>query len=294
MEEAVQLISSTYGGNGVLVALDFDDTLFSRETELANGQTIRYLEKSSLSDLALNGGKVHPVFEAVNHQLGLNLLDTDQSFRSIRRHFMATSPQCLLNVEDRYYSVEEDKGVEQLKQSIEALRSQGAFICIVSAACGAGHPLKISLGEELGIPKDCFLRGARKFEQVITFLAQQQDKNGLKQDHPVVNLDSPIHTFILLDDTLSYLDAWENHAKAILSQKAPLIQPDEAGKVTIVGIHYDFLGQHPEFLKGKMMEEFIALYGKDYRTHPLMQPFLEVQDISPPEKGRSFFHCFGK
>jgi len=284
MKEAVDLILTSYGATGVAVASDFDDTLFAKETELQNGQRLRYLEKSSFSDLSLHNG-FHPVFQDVCNELALNLVAETKSFKRIREHIMLQDPTVSLTATAaHYYAVEEElAGSGYLNIAIEGLISSGVVTCIVSAEGGTLNSAKLELAQSLGFNDKQFLRGYKKFDQVLQFLQNHYDTT----PNP-----APFHTLVLIDDTLEYIKAWQTHGTKTLSQAMSCICPHSTtGEVRVVAIHYDFINQHQEFIKQRMLQEFYALYSQDYRSSPSLQPFLVVEERGKKNENRKKEKC---
>jgi hypothetical protein len=201
---------------------------------------------------------------------------------------------------ERYYSVEEDSGMSQIKRLVEALKDQGTRLCIVSAAGGDLNPLKTACARHLGFAEDAFLRGHKKWEQALAFLQPEKESHD-KSD----SLSMPIHTLILIDDTRSYIDDWGKQAlKTDWSLHSNIKPSPQTGTITIVGMHYDFFGQRPDLISQKMIGEFIALYGRNYLSDPLIQPFIATEKgysgtltSRDDTKGKGvscFFPFFGK
>ncbi|MEN8237117.1 MAG: hypothetical protein ABFQ95_06210 [Pseudomonadota bacterium] len=173
-----------------------------------------------------------------------------------------------------YYSVEEQQGHQQLKRLMSQLRKAGACLCIVSAGAGELHPDKQALARALGFTDSEFLRGYRKFEQVIQWLQQRhklRDDNSTSDDSG--NEHIQYHTLVLIDDTLEYINAWQRQGQAILEQQQnfAFLAPNPQ----LTAIHYDFINQHQDFIQQQMLQEFLELYGEDYQNHPGLQRFLK-------------------
>lgn len=294
IEEAVALISGFYGTTGVAVAFDADDTLVSKKTTLQNGAVLRYLEKSTWIDLSIHGG-VHPIFQTVNDDLGLNLVATRRSFKDIRRKIAGDAERSgkaspLSDLSQSYYYVENRYGQPATRGPIETLKTGGALVCVASAAAGEESQPKKEFISQLGFSTGHFIRGARKLEGVINLLNERGSQD--------ISITTPIHTIILIDDTDSYVDAWlksaaklgterEKDLKLTASfEKHPFIKSvSDTSKIKIVGIDYKYFEQpnHQKMIAAHMMSEFYELYGPDYKNNPLMQEFLDSDALKLEE-----------